>query len=301
MHACRRYLQLLSIAVVAGAVCCVLPHRTEWAHAEPYQRIKEKAITEKQIDQQKIPLDVQTWGLPDGGQLGLPAPWGIACYAGQWRFNRYTLELLTAKSLEGNAERSDRFKADQRWPAEFRATLADYKTISETYDRGHEACSADQSDQDAQDATFLLSNMCPQHKKLNRGLWKQLEQYLRDTAQRKDVAGVWVVTMPLFCPGDATQEVPEQGRESNEFVQYNTAGPNHIPIPTHFAKVALVLGNRHDNPIVLMAWLMPNRAPVNGETLDTSRVTVDLVEHWSGLDFFALLPDGIEERLESRK
>jgi endonuclease G len=250
---------------------------------------------------QRVPLDVQAWGVPDGGQAGIPVAYGLAAYDGRLRFNRYTLELLTAKSLSGAPQRTASFKIDRRWPDEFRASVADYKSCASTYDRGHEAPSADQGDQDAQDAAFLLSNVSPQHKELNRGLWKQLEQQLRDMAQRTDVRAVWVATVPLFAPGDVVAEVSPRGSAASEPATIFFVGPNHVPVPTHFAKTALVLGDRDDNPVVLFAWLLPNRAPAAGETLEGSRCSVDLVEHWAGLDFWALLPPGVQERLEAQR
>ena len=246
----------------------------------------------------KVPLVIQAWGVPDAGQMGKPDAIGLGAYDGRTRTARYRLELLTAESVKGPAKRRDNFHADLTWPAEFRATLADYHAIAEKYDRGHLAPAGDHAHtQSEMDATFILSNMAPQHSKLNRGLWKQLEESLRKAALRDDVAGIWVATIPLYAPAD----LPAQGEPCQTRVIFAVAGVDHIPIPTHFAKAALFLAKRGDNPIALRAWAFENRAPRAEETVEKSRVTVDLIEHWSGLDFFAELPDELENKLEAGK
>ncbi|CAG0911930.1 unnamed protein product, partial [Cyprideis torosa] len=72
-------------------------------------------------------------------------------------------------------ERLDSFRVDLRIPAMFRAGLEDY--VGSGYDRGHLIASADRRSSGVLNSeTFLLSNMSPQHPRLNRGLWKTLEE-----------------------------------------------------------------------------------------------------------------------------
>jgi len=245
----------------------------------------------------RVPRGVQAWGVPDAFQLGRPDEIGFGAYDGRTRTARYRLEFLSPKTLAGSPERRDNFHADKDWPAEYRATLRDYAAVSKIYDRGHLHPAGDSATQEQMDATFALSNMAPQHKALNRGLWKQLEEYLRQMALLSDLAGVWVGTVPLYAPED----LPEQGEPTPTLVSFALAGPNHVPIPTHFAKVALFLGKRGDNPVALRAWVFSNRAPGKHDSLDGSRCSVDLIEHYSGLDFFAELPDELEKKLEATK
>lgn len=290
MRFTSRQLHLVASALVVLLACLYLPAAGE-----------EKADKGKKEPAAPPVLKPEVFGIPDQDQCYLSLPFGMASYDGRLKFHRYTLEILTAASLEGDAVRSGSFRTDYRFPSEIRSGLSDYKAIAENYDRGHLVPSADLAEQDAQDATFALSNIAPQHKKLNRGPWKQLEAFLRETASREDVRAVWVVTIPLFCPGDTVAEIPGQGTPSEEAVMIQFAGRNHVPIPTHFAKSALVLGKREDNPVALMSWIMPNRAPHDEETIDTHRCPVDLVEHWSGLDLWSQLPQPLQDRLESRK
>ena len=207
----------------------------------------------------RIPLGLQAWGIPDAFQMGKPDALGLGAYDGRTRTARYRYELLTGKPAAEGVKRRDNFHGDTSWPPEFRAALSDYKSVADEYDRGHLFPAADARTQTQMDATFLLSNMAPQHKALNRGLWKQLEEWLRDAAEREDIAGIWVATVPLYAPDD----LPEQGEPTETRITFRVAGPNHVPIPTHFAKVALVLGKRGDNPVALCAWVFANRARAN--------------------------------------
>lgn len=243
-------------------------------------------------------LREQRWGLPDGGQLARPEPYGIACFDGRLRSDRYVLELLTAASVSAGRGDRDRshFHHDRRWPSEFQATLADYRAISKEHDRGHLAAALYHgSSQQEMDATHCLSNVSPMDARLNRGLWRILEEHLRDAALSDDVARIWVATFPLWMPDDA----PDQGETTHMEIRYRVAGPNHIPIPTHYGKAALFESRQHE--IALRAWCVPNRPPPAGRSPDQFRVPTDYVEHWSGLDFWADLPDKLELPLEGMK
>lgn len=238
----------------------------------------------------------QYWGVPDAMQCGQPTAFGIASYDGRIRTCRYVLEYLTASSLKADAGKRElsHFHVDADWPVEFRATLADYREVSAEFDRGHLANAANHARSQAEmDATFALSNMAPQNQTLNRGLWKQLETYLRDVAQREEVAGVWVVTVPLWMPDDA----PAQGTATTSVVTYRLAGPNHLPIPTHFGKAALCQST--NNAVALRCWCIPNRAPAAGKGLDDFRCSTDFLEHWSGLNFWEALPADDQAKLEA--
>lgn len=242
--------------------------------------------------------DPQRWGLPDGGQVAQPELYGIACYSGWHRSNRYVMEVLTATSVSGEMgdRKKSHFAADHRWPEEFRASLSDYAAIAETHDRGHiAACDQHRTSQKETDATFLLSNIGPQHAQLNRGLWKQLEMDLRKFALTDEVDKIWVCSFPLFMPEDA----PAQGTPGRNQVCYELAGPNHVPIPTHWGKACLFQSKKKE--VSLRAWIFPNKPPPALDTIDNYRVSTDYAEHWSGLDFWADLHEPLQLKLEAMR
>ena len=68
-------------------------------------------------------------------------------------------------------------------------------------------------------------------------------------------------------------------------------------VPTHFYKV--ILAESTAGELELFAFLLANdRQPLAGEPRDYL-VTVDSIEALSGLDFFSVLPDADEHRLEA--
>ena len=74
------------------------------------------------------------------------------------------------------------------------------------YDRGHMAPNDAISDcygEEAQRATFLLSNVVPQKPGLNRGIWKHLESLITKHYTRR-APEVWVVTGPIFSANPET-------------------------------------------------------------------------------------------------
>lgn len=75
-----------------------------------------------------------------------------------------------------------------------------YKTFGNGYDRGHMVPNYainTQFGRLAQMETFFMSNICPQKKGLNQGLWMRLEEKIvADYAQ--DWEHIWVLTGPIF-------------------------------------------------------------------------------------------------------
>jgi endonuclease G len=105
--------------------------------------------------------------------------------------------------------RKDNFKADPLLPVETNIGT-DY--VKSGYDRGHVTPAADNlcMTQDIQDESFYYSNMIPQTRALNAGIWKTLEVQTRTWALQQDSIHVWAgavgdkgkigrVTVPTQC------------------------------------------------------------------------------------------------------
>jgi len=91
-----------------------------------------------------------------------------------------------------SAIRIDTFRSDTRLPFEDRSELKYY--LHSGYDRGHMTPAADASNANEMRDTFLLSNMTPQSKKLNRVKWRMLEDHVRHA-----VKGVtYVATVAIY-------------------------------------------------------------------------------------------------------
>ncbi len=153
------------------------------------------------------------------------------------------------------------------------ASLNDYKKSG--YDRGHLAPAADFTwSEKALDHTFFMSNMSPQVPGFNRGIWKRLEEQVRDWARAN--GSIYVVTGPIITN------------------RKDRIGTNKVTIPTSYYKVILDI---QEPELKAIGFVMENKKSDN--ELLSFAVSVDKVEEITGLDFFPSIPDELERKLES--
>lgn len=225
------------------------------------------------------------WGLPGGSCTTLVKEHFITCHDNARRVPEWVIYHLTAADLARvEVERTDDFRADDELETAERAELDDYRGSG--YDRGHMAPAADfKRSRVAMSTTFLLSNMAPQRPQLNRGRWAMLEAEVRQLAA--DHGSVWIYTGPLYLDSDGNPAT------STETIN------RRVAVPSHFYKAVLC---EHDTGAhEMFAYIMPNGVePVTGP-LNDYVATVDEIEAATGLDLFAVLPDALERRLESRR
>lgn len=177
---------------------------------------------------------------------------------------------LTPSMIKGKTKRSNRFKADKCISTQS-ASLKDYKASG--YDRGHLCpAAAMRVNSISMKESFLMSNMSPQKPGFNRGLWKRLEAQVRKWVLKN--GNLYVVSGPIFkdCLG--------------------AIGPNKVTIPGYYYKVIYSKDRSK-----MIAFVMPNKK-IKGP-ISKYVVTVNKVEKLTGIDFFYLLDDNKEERLES--
>jgi endonuclease G len=180
---------------------------------------------------------------------------------------------LTQEEVVGLAKRSNRFRED-REILSGSAALSDYKYSG--YDRGHLAPAADMKmSSESMDESFLMSNMSPQVPGFNRGIWAFLESCVRTWASENE--SIYVVTGPILT------------KES-----YPVIGKNEVAVPEYYFKVIL---DYKEPDYKGIGFVLPNR---KGEgRLQDYAVSIDEVEGLTGLNFYPLLPDDLEESLES--
>ena len=210
------------------------------------------------------------------------------CYRENYEQAEWSAYCLTEEELVKNAKRSDDFRSDPEITTGS-ATPADYKKSG--YDRGHLSPAADFAfDQNAMSETFYMSNMSPQKGSLNRGIWKDLEAEVRLWA--KNFGRVYVVSGPIL-------EKPA--------AEYESIGENQVAVPEFYYKVILapLYANEADRAtpqdaesVIALGFIFPNEKCTG--TLDDYQVTVDEVESRTGLDFFSLLEDSIENEVEAK-
>lgn len=181
-------------------------------------------------------------------------------------------ELTEAEVRSNIADRTDDFRED---PSVLTgsATLDDYYRSG--YDRGHLAPAGDMGfSEQAMSESFYLSNMSPQDRAFNRGVWKDLEEDVRDWAVANE--SLYVVTGPVF--GSNPKKI----------------GDNGVSVPDYYYKVLL---DYQEPEIKAIGFLLPNES--TSQTPQDFIESIDNIEAYTGIDFFSELPDELEEELES--
>ena len=144
------------------------------------------------------------------------------------------------------------------------------------YDRGHLLPAGDRRfSEQAYNETFYTSNISPQNKDFNAGIWNRLEQQVRYWC--KKYGELFVVTGGVLEEG-----LPQIGDED-------------VDVPRAYYKI--VVKGSGDNTKVL-AFLIP--AEESQKPLQDFLVSVDEVEKRTGIDFFEIQPDAWQSRIESK-
>ena len=188
----------------------------------------------------------------------------------QPRWVSYRLTAEEALQRHG-MKRTNDFREDERVPTEFRSTLEDFRGSG--YDRGHLAPAADMAwSTNAMSESFYLSNMSPQAPDFNRGIWKELESWVRDVAERE--TNLVVISGCIFkgCRG--------------------SIGENKVAVPWGYYKVLY----DETEPKKMIGFLLPNCG--SNKPIKDYACSVRMVEAISGLDFFSLLDVDEQEKLE---
>lgn len=187
----------------------------------------------------------------------------------------WVVYVLTREEVKnGTVSRTDNFRSDPSISTGS-ASLADYRGSG--YDRGHLAPAGDMKwDRIAMSQSFLMSNMSPQSPSFNRGIWKKLEEEVRDLALERD--SIYVVTGPVLHTVEGS------------------IGKNEVGIPAYYFKVVVDLSPPDHG---MIAFLLPNEE--SREKLSSFAISVDSLEAFTGYDFFQSAPDQeIIEWLEKR-
>lgn len=172
----------------------------------------------------------------------------------------------------GSAQRQDDYRPDPALPAGwYQVTDNDYSGSG--YTRGHMTPSGDRTRSIPDNsATFLMTNFLPQIADNNSGPWEEFESYCRTLANQGN-------EIYIFSGG---------------YGSLGTIAQNRITVPQYTWKVVLILPNG-DNDLSRVkkstrafGLVVPNFEPLDPNTpWRNFRVTVDKVEHATGLDFFS--------------
>jgi len=195
----------------------------------------------------------------------------IVSYNKETRCPNWVAWHLTAEHTDGNVPRYNDYLEDEDVPKP-RATNDDYRGSG--WSRGHMCPAGDNKwDEEAMRETFLLTNMCPQNRELNSGLWNRIEQDCRQWARA--FGELFIVCGPVLLNR-----------------QHETIGTNRVVVPEAFFKVILCL---QGTPKAIGFIVRNNEGKKKRDQFINS---VDEVERITGYDFFPSLPDSIENVVE---
>lgn len=270
---------------------------TAWTVAQPGLQEQLRSLEEQRgaleqqaqritdrIDSVKLAVirnDLQRSGLPrlEPGEHVVVHPGHMLVYSEAHEQPKWTAHIASPDLIKGNLARIDSFLPDPQVTTGT-AVTADYWYSG--YDRGHMVPSADMRwNLGALQATYLYSNISPQSPDLNRNTWAELEDWVRryvNFSKRR----VFVATGPVLRDGLPTLKKPDR--------------KNEVSIPEYFWKVVADLdGDRPKAIGFVMRNALLDHPPIS------YAVAVDSVERLTGLDFFHVLDDATEGRIEAMR
>ena len=196
----------------------------------------------------------------------------------------------------GSLVRFDTFRPDPAvLPDWYRVQATDYSGTG--FDRGHMTPNADRDNENRipiNQETYLMSNMVPQAPDNNQGPWADLENDLRSLLNVGGAQEMYIVSGPLGVGGSGSN-----GGTTN------TIAGSHVTVPAFTWKVVLVIPKGDDDVSRVtagsrtIAIMMPNTQGIRNNDWHQYLTTVDAVEQQTGYDFFANVPDAIENAIEA--
>ncbi|MDB2607027.1 DNA/RNA non-specific endonuclease, partial [Zobellia sp.] len=158
-----------------------------------------------------------------------------------------------------------------------RTKSADWRNYKGSgYDRGHLCPAGDRRfTKQAYDETFYTSNISPQDREFNAGIWNELEMQVRMWA--KQYGEIFVVTAGVL----------ERGLEE--------IGEEDVDVPRYYYKI--VARGSGDN-LKILGFLMEGKQ--SSKSLKQFSVSVDEIEKRTGIDFFQKLQKKQQEKLEGK-
>lgn len=197
----------------------------------------------------------------------------IVSYNKDTRIPNWVAWHLTSDHSDGSIGRSNAFYEDEEVPVP-RATSEDYRGSG--WSRGHMCPAGDNKwDVEAMNQSFSLINVCPQDASLNSGLWNSIEKDCRNWAKR--FQDIYIICGPVFYKQEHEQ-----------------IGNNKVYVPEAFFKVVLCLNGEPKG----MGFVVKNNAGTKKRDLYYN--SIDQVERITGIDFFPILPDDLEDEIESK-
>lgn len=142
------------------------------------------------------------------------------------------------------------------------------------FDKGHLVPAADMKfSEEAYNETFYTSNVAPQNKAFNAGVWNRLEQKIRYWADK--YTALFIVTGSILHDSLVT------------------IGEEEVSVPDYFFKIVVRVQN---GGLVMIPFLVPNKK--SDLPLYTFATTIEEIEQITKIDFNQKLSEKIDEKIE---
>ena len=227
--------------------------------------------------------NAQELKIMSGGERNYTAYYDKSTYTSMW-----TAYPLQSKHM-GSLDRPSKWYFNPELEQSYQVDLTSSSYEGGTYSRGHLIPNASRNGiSEMQKQTFYVTNSVPQvQDKFNSGIWSSLEGALQTMAKGETL---YIVTGVAFKKVGETKSVSYiQAKDDNKSIQ----------IPNYFYKVVLKVTTNSSGTITsasTIGFWFENKAYSDSYT--NYAVSVDQVEQWTGFDFFANLPDTIEDAAE---
>jgi endonuclease G len=194
-------------------------------------------------------------------------------FSKKYRHAYWVAYKFDCSETKGEIPRSNYFREDQIL-GKYSPSTDDY--YASGYDKGHLIPAADnKSDSLSMHDSFLMSNVSPQIPEFNRGIWKVLEEQVRDWACEYD--SLYIITGAILNP------------------ELTRLGKNKVAIPDYYYKSILLYGNNNQSIITYYMYQYSE-----DDNLNNFVITTDSLESILGYDLFHNLDDSVEAELESK-
>lgn len=220
----------------------------------------------------------------------------------------YKFPFYTATNIDGiqfkKVPRKDNWRKDTRISKEFQFGKELYSSPKSDFDKGHMTKREDVQwgetigiALNAADSTFYYTNAVPQHKDLNRDIWRSLEDYILHTETKQNELRVCVFTGPVLSSSNPYFVTPIDGKQ--------------IQIPALFWKV--VVFQKEDRKLYRVGFMMSQNKLLQENNIieelesddqlfmqfkdaDTYQVNISLIEELTGLE----IPKAIDSYTDTR-
>ena len=195
------------------------------------------------------------------------------------------------------------FMQNPKLPDEFyKVRHTDY--TNGNFDRGHMCPNADRNSNDEDSkGTFYTPNIVPQTANNNQKVWATLENYER-TLVSSGANEAYIFSGPYY--DDSFKATDKNGDEVTYLSGKTTpTDGTYIKVPTSTWKIIIAFESGEEDrtritaeDTTVIAVKIPNRHDV-GSDWKSYICTIDDIETLTGYDFFAALPDDVENALEA--